>query len=463
MRNMLAQIASSGSNLGLIVLAAAFGSSTSMPVHAGGFTAGNIVVLQIGTGSNVLMLRSVACFLQEYTTNGNLVQTIPLPVSSTDANYPLTLYIGSTTPREGILKRSVDGRYLTFGGYGVNPGFQDPAASNPVVSPRVVGRVDWSRNINTTTALTNSPVPTPPPNGSSYHMVSAISTDGSRIWIAGSVRGCCTELLSQDVRYATLGSQTFTAVATNVNTRAVNIFNNQLYVSTAASPRFGVATVGTGLPTSSIGGAPSLLPGFPTSGIHSSYDFWFSDDTTLYVADSGNAGTGGGIQKWRFSEGQWLLQYILLNNGTTNMPVYAMTGTMDGNSNAVLYATSGANFDNKLITLTDKGADSVATVIADAPTNTAFRGVAFAPVAGIAGPKLTGVIITGNDLRLNWDTTGGTTNFVQASGSLSSGSFSDISGPIYIPGGSPATTNYTETNGANNPARYYQIRSVSEE
>ena len=467
MQNTAARIASASASLIVFSLIIVLGLTAPCPAQAASFTPGNLVLLQMGTGSNILFRLTAACFLTEYTTNGTMVQSIPVPTAASGGNFPLTLPFETFSgySRDGILKRSLDRRYLTFGGYGVNPGFLDPAASNAMIVSRVVGRVSSDGNMNTTTALTNFPSATPFPSPNPYYLphpiVSVASTDGTHIWLGGA--DSTPTSAQSGVAYTTLGSRTCTALASNRFTRVVNIHNNQLYVSAQATPTLGVAMVGTGLPTAAIGGAPSLLPGFPSSGTHSSYDFWFKDDTTLYVADYGSAANGGGIQKWGYSAGQWLLQYILLNNGSSNIPAYALTGTVDGNGNAVLYVTTGANYDNKLITVTDTGADAMPTVIADAPTNTAFRGVDFAPVAAIGGPKITAVSITGDNLRLDWETTGGTTNFVQARGSLSSDSFSDISNPIYIPGTGPATTNFTEPNGANNPTRYYQIRSVKEE
>jgi hypothetical protein len=150
----------------------------------------------------------------------------------------------------------------------------------------------------------------------------------------------------------------------------VNLFNGQLYADSASGTFLGVGTVGSGTPTTS-GQTYSELPGFPTTGTHSSYDFWFKDANTLYVADDGSAANGGGIQKWTLNAGTWSLAYTLGNNGTTTTAVRGLAGTVDGSGNAVLYGTTGS----ALVSVTDTGAGSTVTSLATAPSNTAFRGV----------------------------------------------------------------------------------------
>jgi len=65
----------------------------------------------------------------------------------------------------------------------------------------------------------------------------------------------------------------------------------------------------------------------------------------------------------------------------------------------------------------------------------------------------------GNNLRVSWLTAGGRTNTVQAAGSVS-GTFSDVSAAIRIPGVGLVTTNYLEIGGATNLARFYRLKAV---
>jgi hypothetical protein len=252
-------------------------------------------------------------------------------------------------------------------GYGVVPGTATPQTSTPTAAPRVVGRISLNGTIDTTTVLGDAY------NGSNIR--STVSTDGNSLWTTGN--GGSGQGATAGVRYTTLGSTTTTQInPTTSNMRVVNIFNGQLYVSSSSGTLLGVSTVGIGEPTTSIGGAPTALPGMPTTGTHSPYDFFFKDANTLYVADDGSAANGGGIQKWTFAASTWTLQYTLLNNGTTTTATRGLAGEIDGSGNAVLFGSGGTT----LFTVTDTGAGSLATTLATAPANTAFRGVEFLPV-----------------------------------------------------------------------------------
>lgn len=335
-------------------------------VRAAAFTLGDLVVVQVGDGSVALNGNATAASLVEYSTLGSFVQTINLPTAASGGNSPLTLS-GSATS-EGFLTLSVNSLYLTMAGYGVAPGTVTPQTSTPVVAPRVVARISLDGTVDTTTALGDA--------YSGSNIRSAVSTDGTAIWTSGN--GGSGLGATAGIRSTTLGSTTSAQInSTTSNMRVVNIFNGQLYADSGSTGLSAVGTIGTGLPTAAGSGAFTLLPGMPTTGTHSPYDFWFKDASTLYVADDSSAANLGGIQKWTLSAGTWSLQYTLLNNGTTTTAVRGLAGTLDGNGNAVLFGTTGST----LIGLTDTGASSLASILATAPTFTAFRGVEFiAPV-----------------------------------------------------------------------------------
>lgn len=76
------------------------------------------------------------------------------------------------------------------------------------------------------------------------------------------------------------------------------------------------------------------------------------------------------------------------------------------------------------------------------------------------GPyRLQSLIREGNDLRVTWQTAGGRVNTVQAAGAVS-GSYSNVSSAIVIPGVGLVITNYLEVGGATNVARFYRMKSV---
>ena len=342
-------------SLPLLVSATAFG---------GAFTLGDLVVVTVGNGSG-LNGNATAGALYEYSTAGSLVQTINLPTAASGANYALT-FSGSATS-EGFLHLSTDGNYLTLAGYNAAPGTTSPQSSAASAINRVVGLVAIATgNINTTTALGDA--------YSGSNIRSAFSTDGINLWTTGNAGSGLGSTAGN--RYTTTGSSTSTQLnSTTSNNRVGNIFNGQLYTSASSGTFLGVGTVGTGAPTTS-GQTLTLLPGMPTSGTHSPYDFWFRDANTLYVADDGAVGAGGGIQKWTFDGTTWTLQYTLLNNGTTTTGCRGLIGEVDGSGNTDLFATTSiSSTANTLIEVVDTGASASPTVIATAPTGDAFRGV----------------------------------------------------------------------------------------
>ena len=80
--------------VGLFLFAAAW---------AADFTPGNLVVLRVGDGSSTLSNASTAIFLDEYTTDGTLVQSVDIPTSGEN----LLTNSGSATS-EGQLTLSPD-------------------------------------------------------------------------------------------------------------------------------------------------------------------------------------------------------------------------------------------------------------------------------------------------------------------------------------------------------------------
>lgn len=65
----------------------------------------------------------------------------------------------------------------------------------------------------------------------------------------------------------------------------------------------------------------------------------------------------------------------------------------------------------------------------------------------------------GNNMRVVWLTAGGRINTVQAAKTVS-GSYSNVSSAITIPGVGLVTNNYVEIGGATNTARFYRMKSV---
>ena len=207
---------------------------------------------------------------------------------------------------------------------------------------------------------------------------SAASVDGSAFYAAGGNSG---------IRYLPFGNAGPTTALSSgavVNFRALGIFGGNVYVSSSASPNYGVNQIGTGLPTAA-GAAITLLPGFPTASGPSAYGFYFADLSAavpgvdvVYVADDNPT---GGIQKWSLVGGTWTLNGTI--GGSTTALLRGLAGQRAGSA-VQLVASGGGG----LYSVTDNaGYNAVPTTttlpapFATPGANMAFRGVAFTPSA----------------------------------------------------------------------------------
>ena len=364
----------------IATVAASLVVANARPAHAAtGFTAGDVVVYRVGTGSAALGKTGTAVFLDEYTPSGSLVQSVALPTAASGNNKPLVA--SGTASSEGMLTLSADSSVLVATGYDTTPGAADPSAATSASVPRTVATVNNSDAINSTTALTDV--------ASKNNIRSAASSNGSSFWI-GSADS------SSGVRYATLGATTSTAILNSVysNGRQVAIANGQLYVSadptknsTAPTP-LTIATVGTGLPTTgSI--SPTNLPFSSAPAQPYAYSFVTlgtgTAPDTLYVADN----SAGAVLKYSLVSGSWVPK------GSVSVPgVTGVTADDIGGVVSIFATTSGtAGTAGTLYSISDSSGaggtlSGTATQIAAAGTNQAFRGVAFAPgtVFGSGGP-----------------------------------------------------------------------------
>jgi hypothetical protein len=134
---------------------------------------------------------------------------------------------------------------------------------------------------------------------------------------------------------------------------------------TAATVLSGTAASGTGTPS-------------PYGFLLFDLDETVAGFDTLYVADDRVTASGGGIQKWLLGTGgTWTLE-TTFNQGLT-AGCRGLTGWVSGTS--VVLAAVTADTSSNLVVTTDNGsATPVFTTLATAPPNTAFRGVALAPM-----------------------------------------------------------------------------------
>lgn len=334
------------------LLLAAVALATTAPAQ---ITPGNLVAVRVGTGATALTNASTAVFLDEFTTGGTLVQSVPLPTAASGLHKPVTC--SGTATSEGGLTQSADGRFLLLAGYGIAPGGASVASSASSSVNRVCARIGLDEAIDSTTALADA--------YSLNNFRSVASYSGLEFWTAGTASAGN----NPGVRFAAaLGATSSLQLEPNLtNVRRVDIWNGQLYCASAAGSAFGISAVGSGLPTTP-NQTISLLPGFPTATGPSPYDFWFANDATLYVADDRTNGSGG-IQKWANTGGSWTLQYTLAPGA--NLGCRGLSGSFAGGT-TTLFATTTAN---ALVRVVDAGPGSVVQTLATGAANTAWRGL----------------------------------------------------------------------------------------
>jgi hypothetical protein len=165
---------------------------------------------------------------------------------------------------------------------------------------------------------------------------------------------------------------------TPLNVRVVNSFNGNLYFSTASGTH-GIYQVGTsGMPT----GPDTATSLINTGSASSSYAFSISPSgTTAYIADDSAASSGGGVQKWTNSGSGWSLAGTFTTGPATGGGARGLVVDYSG-PDPKLYATTTAdtNGTNRIVSITDSGSFGLMTTLVTSSTNTAFRGIAFAPV-----------------------------------------------------------------------------------
>ena len=344
--------------------------------EAAHFTGGNLVVYRVGDGSAALTNAAAPVYLDEFTSAGAAVQSLALPTTSTAGAAALTA--AGQSRSEGLLATSADGKYLAVTGYDAAPGTLGPAAgeatssslanTDPASVHRTVAIVDGDGTIDTSTVLSGANTP---------KIIRSAVTDGSRVWVAGGNGG---------IQTTAIGSGTVTTVAGSAtsNITSLTVQDGQLWAGGILQDR--LAAVGTGTPS----GSATLtdLPGLPSNLLTYGYalldltaaDFDGTGADTLYLADASNR--GGTIDKYVFNDSTWTLV------GSVDVPgIEGLVADVDGSSVSLAVTTP-----SQLLLLTDpSGASRTAfttaapTVLATAPADTEFRGVALAPT-GVLNP-----------------------------------------------------------------------------
>jgi hypothetical protein len=349
--------------------------------QASAFTAGDIVVEQVGNGAAALSTSSTAVFLDEYSPTGTLVQSIALPTGVSGTQQALTESGQATT--DGMITLSPNGHYLTVPGYDTGTGTANVASSNAATVNRTVGVVTANGIVDTTTHAAFF---------SGQNFRSAVTTDGTSFYVGGTGSGSDKGVLLLPYQ----GSST-----TLINTAAsdgVSIYNNTLYSSTTAGSDTSIVQLGTTgtLPNSSasLTNLTGLPIGTSNPSPHQFVIFNESGTQVAYLADD----KGAALTKYELVGSTWTAEGIV---GTGAQDWTGLTGSISGTT-VTLYATmlngdstsGGAATFVSLVDSSGAGGTLTATptLLATAGTNETFAGVAFAPVA-IPTPEPASVVL----------------------------------------------------------------------
>ena len=371
---------------------------------ASSFTPGNIVVIRLGDGTAALTSAATPVFLDEYSPTGTLVQSIALPTSVSGSNRILTM--SGTATSEGSLTLSANGQYLVLTGYDAATGLVSVSSDSTI--NRIIGRVDATGAVNTTTGI--APLTAYKKN----NIRGAASLDGSAFWCSGS--GSTSTGGTYYVPFGSISSSAVQISSTISSTRVVNVFDNQLYTSSASSSYHGVNAVGNGLPTTT-GQTSANLPGMPAADTsYSTYGFYLLDLNpnvagvdVAYVCDD-HTSANGGLYKYSLVGGSWV------SNGNISSASGLRGITAVKTCSAVkLFVTA----ETGVYSLVDaSGYNQPLTgsfsQIVTAATNEKIRGVAFAPgttapnaialTLNVTNPSVSGA----SDGSVNLSVTGGT-------------------------------------------------------
>lgn len=358
--------------LGAVVAIACLSDS----VGAAPFSPGTLAVFRAGfaaDGSNVTG-NGEPVFIDEYSRTGTLLQSIPLPTVTSGLQ---RRFITSGAQSEGMLNRSPDGKALTFLGYDAALGTTSLSNRSPTDVPRVLARIDGAGTVDTSTTIPDFEFRGNPQ--------SAIATLGDSFVVASSMGALRTAYLGHN------GTDPYGSES--VGLRHVDDFGGKTYVSAASS----TSARGMIAEVSLLSGQLTYLRGIPAPELTvTPHQFWMADLSTsvpgvdvLYFAEYHALDSLGGIRKFSLVGGTWL------DNGRIAPPALPVISNMLGVTGEASggVVTLFATRPGSLLTFVDSSGHNgsvsgTATLLANAPANTLFRGLDLAPLpkaAPVAG------------------------------------------------------------------------------
>lgn len=338
------------------------------------FVAGNLAVLRVGDGSESLSSHGNSVFLDQFTTNGMLVSSIPIANNAANA-----LILSGSASSEGALARTPDGRMLVFAGYQVpltNAALlgSSLADAEAALAPRALGIVDLDGTFALAAVTTNL--------YSQNNIRSAASDGAGNYWGAGANSGTCY-----------LGGGAPATIQASIGDTAViqDLGGNLFFSASKTAP--GIWQL-PGTPIQAASPAPILSEQPGANPLAFAFNPTF---TTAYLADDTLTGQGG-VRRWDLTAGVWSFTYAF--TGLTNTGARGLAVDFSG-PHPMIYATSAQAAANQLVSITDTGPASAVIPLVTAGVNQVFRGLAFAPSGSSAPCFLAGAPSVGG-FKLIW-------------------------------------------------------------
>ena len=423
------------------------------------FTPGNLAVLQANATTNPPTAGPAPTVsLVEFTrSGGSTAQRIDFP-STGAGRVVLANGTGSST-FEGFLKLSADFNLLTFGGYNAEAGTMNLQTSAATNFPRLAVMINKEKQVtmHPTTAT------------STKYIRYVAAKDNKEVWVGGNTT------FMRYLNLPALGGAGGTSVSGEISTTSAGIFYGKLYFIEGKTLK-GF----TDLPASTSSEPVTLISGIANNPT----DFVLFDTDAVAGPDLAYIGTDGtssaNLYKYKLEADTWVAK------GSTSAPasitsnnrkVQGITGFKRGDGKYEIYYSTFSN----ILSFVDQALPSEnlsispnpstpeitgePSIIATAPANSIFRGLAFTPgstpsVLPVELKSFTGKA-EAEAIRLDWSTASEKNNSYFEVLRSSSGNPSETIGKIQGNGNSSALSNYSFTD--INPfagINYYQLKQV---
>ncbi len=371
-----------------------FIAAAAIFVQAANFTPGNLVVLQIGDGTTNLVNNGVTVPVKLIEFNPQTAaQAAPIKVVALNTDTLIggsysTVFTLGNTKGEGQLDLSQNGKYLVAGGFDIplNVGLGS-SMQNQYNNQRYGNKTILKIGKDAVPSYLSFLIPqdaVKSGNENAGAPRNVVSVDGTAFWAKYSSE---TALYITEAAPTVITPTGFASTISPNTVRSMKLFKDKLYAMNVSGGT--IKSSNPGLPTAMIetGSETTLFTindfadytGFVMLDLNPTADWQSTGFDVIYIA----AATGIEKYYWDGDNSIWVKTTTIAVPGGCNQ----LTG-MVVNGKAMLFTTSGGTgitSGNNLVSFTDNQAYNetattpTITILATAPSNYGFRGVAFAP------------------------------------------------------------------------------------